>query len=119
MISVYIASPYTLGDVAVNVRESFLVADQLANMGYLPYPPLYSHFWHMLSPHPYEFWTRLDLEWVRRCDCVLRLPGKSSGADAEVEYARKHNIPVCFSVDELQAAATKAVSAKGAKESRQ
>jgi hypothetical protein len=101
---VYIASPYTKGDVAVNVRESFRVATQLAESGYLPFPPLFSHFWHLLFPHPYEFWTALDLEWILRCDCVLRLPGESTGADNEVAFAKSHNIPVYFSIEELIAA---------------
>lgn len=96
MIAVYIASPYTNGDVAVNVRRSFLAADELLTLGYLPFAPLYSHFWHFLSPKPYETWTTLDNEWVRRCDCVLRLAGKSMGADAETELAIKLNIPVFF-----------------------
>lgn len=102
-ICVYIASPYTKGDVAVNVRESFLVADNLAMRGYLPFPPLFSHFWHFLVPHPYKFWTDIDLSWVLRCDCVLRMPGESSGADAEVEFAKRNGIPVYFSTDELYA----------------
>ena len=101
MIAVYIASPYTKGDVAVNVRESLLAADQLLELGYAPYPPLYSHFWHFLSPKPYETWTALDMEWVKRCDCVLRLPGESSGADAEVELAKANNIPVFSSIEIL------------------
>lgn len=89
MVTVYIASPYTLGDVVVNVRESLLVADKLVELGYAPYPPLYAHFWHFLSPKPYETWVKLDEEWVLRCDALLRLPGESSGADAEVELAKK------------------------------
>jgi hypothetical protein len=99
---VYIASPYTKGDVAVNVRESFVVADKLAELGYLPYPPLYSHFWHFMSPHPYKFWIELDLEWLLHVDCVLRLPGESSGADGEVKFALERNIPVFYSIDELE-----------------
>jgi hypothetical protein len=98
---VYIASPYTKGDTAVNVRESFLAADELAKRGYLPYPPLYTHFWHFLIPHPYEFWCALDLEWILHCDCILRLPGESSGADKEIKFALAHNIPVRYSIDEF------------------
>jgi hypothetical protein len=104
MITVYIASPYTLGDVAVNVRESLLMADKLVELGYAPYPPLYSHFWHFLSPKPYETWVELDNEWVLRCDVLLRLPGESSGADAEVALAKEHGIPVFNSIKELTAA---------------
>jgi len=98
MITVYIASPYTNGDTAINVRQSFLAADQLVALGFAPYVPLYSHFWHFLSPKAHETWMKLDLEWVRRCDCMLRLPGKSVGADQEVEYATMKGIPVFYSV---------------------
>jgi hypothetical protein len=46
----------------------------------------------------------LDNEWVLRCDALLRLPGESQGADAEVELAKKHGIPVFYSIEELTAA---------------
>lgn len=101
MIAVYIASQYTQGDVAVNVRDSFLIADLLASYGYLPFPPLFSHFWHFLIPHPYQYWMELDKEYVLRCDCVLRLPGKSKGANVEAKWAVAHNIPVYYSIEEL------------------
>jgi hypothetical protein len=99
---VYIASPYTKGDVARNVRDSFFIADRLVELGYLPFPPLFSHFWHFLIPHSYKFWMELDLEWILRSDCVLRMPGDSNGADMEVEFALQNNIPVYLSIDELE-----------------
>lgn len=98
---VYIASPYTIGDVAKNVRKQFEAAECLYNAGFLPYPPLFTHFWHFLFPHPYEYWTRLDMEWIRRCDFLLRLPGESNGADEEVRFALTHKIPVYFSIESL------------------
>lgn len=101
MIAVYIASPYTQGDAAVNVRTSLLVADLLAAQGFLPFAPLLSHFWNFLSPHPYEFWMDMDVEWIKRCDCLLRLPGASAGADLEVEVARHLGLPVFFSPQEI------------------
>jgi len=104
MITVYIASPYTKGDVALNVRESFFAADELVKLGYAPFPPLFSHFWHFLSPKPYDVWMKLDKEWVLRCDCLLRLPGESIGADEEVKLAVDNNIPVFYSIGELSAA---------------
>ena len=103
MKTVYIASPYTIGDVAVNVRNSFLVADELIELGYFPFPPLFSHFWHFLSPKPYETWMALDEAWVLKCDYLLRLPGQSSGADREVFLAVENDIPVFYSVEELPA----------------
>lgn len=101
MKTVYIASPYTKGDVAVNVRESFLAADKLVELGFVPFPPLFCHFWHFLSPKTYEIWMMLDREWVLRCDALLRLPGESKGADEEVELALKNNIPVFYSIAQL------------------
>jgi len=101
MIKVYIASPYTLGDVAINVKRQMDMADQLMNLGFAPFVPLYSHFQHMAHPRPYADWIKLDLEWVEVCDCVLRLSGESSGADGEVLYARELNKNIFYSLDAL------------------
>jgi hypothetical protein len=101
MKKVYIASPYTLGDVAVNVKTQIAVADRLINAGFCPHIPLLSHFQHMIYPRPYKDWLKLDLEWLKVCDCLLRLPGKSKGADKEVEYAKSLDIPVFYSLKEL------------------
>lgn len=54
------------------------------------------------SPTPneltFEDWMRIDFELIRRCDGLLRLPGESVGADAEVEHAGKLGLPVFDSV---------------------
>lgn len=100
-IKVYIASPYTKGDVAVNVKVQLDMYDQLLTLGYAPFAPLYSHFQHMVHPRPYEDWIKIDLVWVEVCDCLLRLPGESKGANGEVEYAKLLNIPVFYSLEEL------------------
>lgn len=101
MIKVYIASPYTKGDVAVNVKTQIDMADKLMDEGFLPIVPLYSHFQHMIHPRPYQDWINIDLELVKISDCILRLKGKSSGADNEVKLANKLNIPVFFSLKKL------------------
>jgi len=95
---VYIASPYTHGNVAINVREPIFVAEILIKFGHLPYLPLMSHFWEMISPHPYEYWLQMDFEWLKRVDCILRLQGESKGADKEVEYMKKLGKPVYFTL---------------------
>lgn len=102
MLKIYIASPYTIGDVAVNVKRQLDVADELMDMGFAPFAPLYSHFQHMAHPRPYTDWIKVDLEWVAACDCVLRLDGESKGADGEVEYAKRIGIPVFYSMEELK-----------------
>ena len=100
-IKVYIASPYTLGDVAVNVKAQIDMVDKLMDEGFAPFAPLYSHFQHMAHPRPYEDWVEIDKIWVLACDCLLRLDGESSGADGEVALAKRNNIPVFYSLQDL------------------
>ncbi len=102
MISVYIASPYTKGDVADNVRVSMLTASKLIDDGFFPYCPLLAHFLHMQNPKDYNVWMRQDLYWLSKCNCVLRLPGESSGADMEVNTAIYDNMKVFFKYDDLK-----------------
>ena len=101
MVKVYIASPYTIGDVAVNVRFQIDVADELIGLGFAPFVPLLCHFQHMVNPRLYDEWMGLDLEWLGVCDCVLRVGGESRGADIEVAKAEELGIPVFYSVDGL------------------
>lgn len=98
---IYVASPYTKGDVAINVRRNIEAADRLAVAGYTPFCPLLTHFWHILIPHKYEFWCAYDMVWLERCDAIVRLSGESSGADAEVKRAVELGLPVFYSVDEF------------------
>lgn len=69
MIAVYIVSPYSKGDLAQNVRQSLQTAERLIDCGFLPFTPLLSHFWHIISPHDYAYWMLLDIEWLKRCAC--------------------------------------------------
>lgn len=98
---VYLAGPYTQGDVAVNVRNAYEVANRLADLGFAPFVPHATHFWHLLFPRPYEFWLQLDAQFLPYCDAVFRLPGNSNGADKEVELARSLGIPIFTEIDEL------------------
>jgi len=82
---VYVAGPYTGGDVAENVRRAVLVALDLREAGIVPVVPHLSHFAHYLSPRPYEFWMSWDFDLLDRCDMMLRLSGESPGADREAE----------------------------------
>lgn len=100
-IKVYIASAYSIGDQAVNVKTQIDMADQLMTLGFAPFVPLLSHFQHMIHPRPYQDWVDIDLEWVRACDCVLRLPGESKGADGEVALAKEIGIPVFYELLDL------------------
>jgi len=101
-IKVYIASPYTLGDVAVNVKKSMDAFYELFQLGFVPFSPIgMSHFIHMMHFIDYDKWLEYDFEWVKACDCLLRLPGESKGADEEEKVAKENNIPVFYSIEEL------------------
>lgn len=61
-------------------------------MDYLGYPP-----------RPNEFWYNFDNIILPKCDIVFKISkdGESKGADMEEELAKKLNIPVVKSIDEL------------------
>ncbi len=101
MIKVYIASPYTQGDVAVNVKTQLDYHDKLMSHGFTPFAPLLTHFVHMAHPRKYKDWLKHDLEWLKVCDVMLRLPGESHGADIEEEYCKNNNIPVFTNLFDL------------------
>lgn len=101
MIVVYIASAYTIGDVEENVKQQINVGHQLMDLGFCPVLPLLSHFMHLIRQRDYEEWMKIDYELINRSDYILRLPGESKGADREVEYAKKNNKIVVYSIKEL------------------
>lgn len=105
MKRIYVAGPYTHGDVALNVRNACGAAASLAALGFAPFVPHLAHFWHMMFPRPYEEWLALDLAFLPTCDALLRLPGPSSGADGEVAEAHRLGIPVFTDIAALQSAA--------------
>ena len=98
---IYIAGPYTNGDVAVNVRNAFEIANKIADLGFAPFVPHSSHFWHMLFPREYEFWIDLDNQFLPCCDALYRIPGISEGSDKEVELATKLGLPVFYEIEDL------------------
>lgn len=87
MYYVYVAGPYSGGDPVLNVRNAIAVADALLEAGFCPFVPHLCHGWHMVSPKAYEAWMAWDVAWLQKCDVLLRLPGKSPGADWEEHLA--------------------------------
>ena len=97
-LRVYIASPYTQGDPAINVKRQMDVFNMLMDHGVIPFAPTWAHFQHLYEPKGYEEWMEWCLEWVQQCDAVLRLEGYSPGADREVELAEKLGIKVFYNI---------------------
>lgn len=98
---VYIAGPYTKGDVAINCRMAFEAWHVLADAGFFPFCPHLTHFLHLHNPRPYADWIEQDLAWLEVCHALIRLPGESKGADGEVCRAVALGIPVYLSISDF------------------
>lgn len=94
---IYVAGPYTKNDVAQNVRQAIITANNLRALGHTPFCPHLTHFWHMLLPHEIDYWYAYDMEWLEKCDALFRIEGESKGADAEEARARELGKPVFYS----------------------
>ncbi len=93
---IYIAAPYTHPDPVENTHRAIKAGEMWIAKGYIPVIPHLSLLWHMVVPHPEQFWYDVTLEWMKRCDCVFRLSGKSTGADEEVRVARELGLTIFF-----------------------
>lgn len=122
---VYIAGPITVGDLSDNVKRATEAFWVLLRAGFAPFCPHWSCYAGGPQPidvpsnlrtHGDEFcaigerlphgsshedWIGIDLPWVAVSNAVLRLPGQSKGADAEVELAYRLGIPVYTSAADL------------------
>lgn len=97
---VFISGPYS-SNPEENTKKAIKVFHELFQYGFTPYCP---HVYQMIekdSKISYENWIGYFFEWLRLCDAVIRIPGESSGADREVEFADSIGIPVYESVSEL------------------
>ena len=105
-VRVYVAGPYTAPTpeaVQANVDRAVDVGNRLLDLGFRPYVPHLSHYQHARKARHYEEWMALDFAWLEACDLLLRLHGTSSGADREVEHAKRKRIPVVHSIAEVLA----------------
>jgi hypothetical protein len=91
---VYLACPYTKGNVIENVRRSMRLFEHVANYGLLPFNPLLSHFQNEAYERDYQWWINYDLEILKRCSAIIRLSGESKGADLEVAFATIAEMPI-------------------------
>jgi len=98
---VYLSSPYSIGDKEKNVQRQFDAAKILIDRGFNVWCPLVGHFMQPTLNLSWEEWLKIDLDWLSRCDVVLRLDGESKGADEEVLYAEENSIPVYYKIEEL------------------
>lgn len=102
MLAVYLAGPISVGDKLDNIRRALLEGGRLRAAGYATFIPHRDMLDQLIAgPAAYEVLMAEDLEWVGRCDVLVRLPGESPGADREVARARELGRPVFHGVDEF------------------
>lgn len=86
----YLAGPYTKPDPVINTHAALLVGTILFERGFaIPHVPHLTLLWHMVTPRPIEHWYALDRAHIEKCDAFCRLPGESTGADAEQNLAHE------------------------------
>jgi len=100
-IRIYLAGPYSVGNKEANVVTALVYAETLIKKGFIPYVPHLSHYWDLEYPHDVKFWLEYDEHWLAVCDCVLRIPGESVGADREMKFAIDRGIPVYLDIESL------------------
>lgn len=100
-IKVYIAAPYSKGDIAINVRNAIQAGEKISTYGMIPYIPHLTHFWHLFHSHPAGYWYQYDFHWLDVCDCLLRIPGESIGADAEMKRMIENHRMVFLDIESL------------------
>lgn len=92
------------GNPIKNIKKGIDAGTEIIKAGHAPFVPHQSHLWALMIPVDaltHEDWLTYDREWLLLCEALIRLPGKSRGADQEVRWARRHSIPVYFSVQEF------------------
>lgn len=92
-VYLFLSAPYA-SDPTANVRTAIAAAERLIAAGYHVYVPHLMHLWDLVSPNPTSYWLMIDVAWVRRCDAVVRLPGRSPGAEVEAAAAVGAGIPI-------------------------
>lgn len=109
---VYIASPYTSGNVNRNVRAAMDAMHYLLTDGEcVPVSPvvLYHHL-DVVYSRSYGDWLNICLDLLTKCNALVRINAvqgeyvqeESMGADAEVVYAKTLAIPVFHGIDKLE-----------------
>lgn len=102
---IYVASPYTAEteeERLNNVHRQIHAGEQISRMGADAYLPLLSHYWDAMYPHSWKFWIDMCKNMVPRCDGLIRLSGKSDGAEIEKDLALGMSIPVFYAFEELE-----------------
>ena len=129
--TVYVAGPLTpisgtenhAIEYLVNMRNMVTAARKLLMAGYYPFVPAFDFLFFMILPEGAKYCCdeveisgpqikNYSMEWLRRCDAILLLPGwsKSKGSIAEFYEAINLGIPTFSDIEDLILGVPNAVS---------
>jgi hypothetical protein len=110
MLRVYVAGKYSADnvvDVLKNIGQGRKVCADLFALGFFPFCP-----WHdadFILQNPYntfdvKFFYSYSIAWLAVSDVMLVISGEktSVGVRNEIQYCKKHNIPIVYSIEELE-----------------
>ena len=98
---VYISGPFTSNPTENTHHACKLWHSLFLRGSVIPICPHWSLTQDLLTPLSHADWLGYDLGIVARCDAVLRMDGRSVGADMEVEFAKERRIPVFYGTRDL------------------
>lgn len=98
---IYVSGPMS-GDIENNCNRGIDEADKVYVLGAAIIVPHLWYWYDKRHPHPYDELIELDYEHIARCDALYCF-ASSRGADLEVAFAEKYEIPVLRKLDEVLA----------------
>lgn len=108
---IYVAGPISTGangsrrKMKKRVDKAIGIGITLLQRGFVPYIP---HLDHSMGAHPrgklltWDDFLNWDLSWIRKCDAIYRIKGKSTGADIECRFMKRLGKPIFTSMKELE-----------------
>lgn len=92
---IYCAGPYRQPDPVVNTACALDIATNIRDdLGVVVIIPHLSMLEHFQRPRPDQYWLDTTMDLLRGCDAMYRMPGHSTGSDAEEAEAISLGIPV-------------------------
>lgn len=100
---IYVAGPYRIPNIVLNVRNAALAAAEIRRFGAVPIVPHYfSYVEDLVSGNmDDDQWIEATKDQLVGCDAMYRLPGFSTGTDGEETLAVESSIPVFYDLDSL------------------
>lgn len=101
-VTIYVAGPYSHGDIDKNVKKALDTCNKLINIGAATFCPHTFHYLNQRQSRTWDEWMQLCLKWVSVCDAFYRIKGYSPGSDKETAMAFDLGKPIFKSIDEVK-----------------